>query len=56
MFFLIDNSRELKDHLTEDIDFTLVPEPAWQLLVQWYGLAPGQEPIARKVPYCLMGY
>jgi ubiquitin carboxyl-terminal hydrolase 4/11/15 len=41
----------LKEHLTEDIDFALVPEPVWKLLFQWYQLAPGQEPIARKVHY-----
>lgn len=40
---------ELKEHLTEDIDFALVPEPVWNLLVKWYQLTPGQEPIARKV-------
>ncbi|XP_046458056.1 ubiquitin carboxyl-terminal hydrolase 15-like isoform X1 [Daphnia pulex] len=44
-----ENSKELKEHLTEDIDFALVPEPVWKLLFQWYQLAPGQEPIARKV-------
>ena len=47
--FQVENTNELKEHLTEDIDFAMFPEPAWQLLVQRYGLAPGQEPIARKV-------
>jgi hypothetical protein len=51
MIFFIENSKELKEHLTEDIDFALVPEPVWKLLFQWYQLAPGQEPIARKVHY-----
>jgi len=27
----------------------LVPKEAWELLVQWYSLAPGQNPIERKV-------
>lgn len=46
---LKENTMELKEHLTEDIDFALVPEPVWNLLVKWYQLTPGQEPIARKV-------
>lgn len=33
----------------ENIDFTVVPEEAWNSLVQWYTLTEGQEPIARKV-------
>lgn len=48
-FFLTENTKELKEHLTEDIDFTLVPEPAWLILVQLYGLSPGEEAISRKV-------
>ena len=39
----------LKEHLMEDLDFSLVPEEAWEKLVEWYGLASGSRPIARKV-------
>lgn len=28
-------------------DFTLVPESAWRLLVEWYGIVPGTIPIIR---------
>jgi len=31
------------------MDYVLVPKPAWDLLIQWYSLAPNQEPIVRKV-------
>jgi len=43
------NSLELKANLTEDMDYVLVPKPAWDLLVEWYSLAANQEPIVRKV-------
>ncbi|UYV69344.1 USP15 [Cordylochernes scorpioides] len=40
---------ELKDHLIDDLDYILVPQEAWALLEAWYGLAPGQSPIERRV-------
>ena len=39
----------LKDHLMEDIDYSLVPEGGWNKLLIWYGLAEGSRPIARNV-------
>ena len=45
----VENTTELNENLIEGIDVALLPEPAWQLLVQWYGLMPGQQPIACKV-------
>ena len=39
----------LKDHLMEDLDYSLVPEGGWNKLLIWYGLAEGSRPIARKV-------
>ena len=31
------------------VDYELLPEEAWTRLQQWYTLAAGQQPIARKV-------
>ena len=39
----------LKEHLLEELDYMLLPEKAWQSLVEWYGIMDKQEPIARKV-------
>ena len=39
----------LKEHLLEELDYWLLPEKAWQSLVEWYGIMDKQEPIARKV-------
>ena len=40
---------KLKEHLIEERDYTLVPEEGWVKLIEWYGMAPGSRPIARKV-------
>ena len=40
---------ELREHLLDELDFVLLPEEAWALLVANFSLTPGQEPIARKV-------
>ena len=39
----------LKEQLLEELDYWLLPEKAWQSLVEWYGIMDKQEPIARKV-------
>jgi ubiquitin carboxyl-terminal hydrolase 4/11/15 len=39
----------LKEHLMEKLDYSLVPEEGWVKFVEWYGMAPGSRPIARKV-------
>lgn len=44
-----DGSKRLKEGLMEGVDYDLVPENAWYLLLQWYSLTQGQDPIARKV-------
>ena len=31
----------------EELDYALLPEPAWNLLVSWYGLSAESRPIAR---------
>ncbi|CAI8050693.1 Ubiquitin carboxyl-terminal hydrolase 4 [Geodia barretti] len=39
----------LKEHLMEELDYSLVPEKAWRHLVWRYGLSDGSRPIARRV-------
>ena len=39
----------LKEHLMEELHYTLVPEVAWEKLVDWYRMADNSRPIARKV-------
>ncbi|KAG8325932.1 ubiquitin carboxyl-terminal hydrolase [Homalodisca vitripennis] len=39
---------ELAEGLVENLDYVAVPESAWELLRDWYGLAEYQEPIQRK--------
>ena len=33
----------------EDLDYSLIPETAWDKLTTWYGIAEGSRAIARKV-------
>ncbi len=40
-------SQALKDHLMEELDYSLMPESAWHKLFAWYGLSEGSQPIAR---------
>ena len=39
----------LKEYLIEELDYNLVSEEGWKSLHEWYGMAPGSRPIARKV-------
>ena len=39
----------LKDHLMEDLDYSLVPEEVWKKFVAWYGLEESSRAICRKV-------
>ena len=43
------DSSDLREHMIDDLDYQMVPQEAWQLLVENFGLTDGQEPIARKV-------
>ncbi|XP_066903425.1 ubiquitin carboxyl-terminal hydrolase 15 [Halyomorpha halys] len=45
---LASNGADLKKGLAENIDYELVPEECWKLLVTWYGYYPDQVPIERK--------
>ena len=40
-------SDTLKDHLMDTLDYALLPKPVWDLLVSWYGLSVGSQPICR---------
>ncbi|XP_064488064.1 ubiquitin carboxyl-terminal hydrolase 15-like isoform X2 [Ornithodoros turicata] len=44
-----DKSGDIKDHLIDELDYVLVPQEAWDKLVAWYGVTPGQDPLPRKV-------
>jgi len=39
----------LKERLCDELDYVLVPQEGWDLLVSWYGVIPGQPPIVRQV-------
>jgi ubiquitin carboxyl-terminal hydrolase 4/11/15 len=40
---------DLREHMIDELDFVLVPEEAWALLVNEFSITQGQLPIARKV-------
>ena len=40
---------DIRAHMMEELDYVVVPEEAWDLLVKDFGLTQGQTPIARKV-------
>ncbi|XP_069040333.1 ubiquitin carboxyl-terminal hydrolase 11 [Lepisosteus oculatus] len=42
-------SCRLKERMVEEEDFILVPAEAWRKLLAWYGMAPEQPPLERKV-------
>ncbi|XP_076440276.1 uncharacterized protein LOC143279875 isoform X2 [Babylonia areolata] len=42
-------SSQLKELLVDELDYVLVPEQAWIMLVNMYGLVPNQKPIKRYV-------
>ena len=41
------SSDVLKEHLMEELDYALLPKPAWDKLSKWYGLSDGSRPIIR---------
>jgi hypothetical protein len=47
---------ELRTHMLEELDYVLVPEESWTRLVELFGLADGQEPIARTVRQAATAY
>lgn len=45
---LAPNGIDLKKGLAENIDYELISEECWKLLINWYGHYPDQAPIERK--------
>ncbi|XP_067683901.1 ubiquitin carboxyl-terminal hydrolase 15-like isoform X1 [Haliotis asinina] len=46
---LLKDNGQLKEHLVDDLDYTLFPAEAWNKLLSWYGMIEGQDPISRCV-------
>jgi hypothetical protein len=44
-----DEGEDLRSSLVEGVDFELMPEEAWNLLVAWYGLSAPKSAISRSV-------
>ena len=44
-----DKSAELREHMFTFMDYIIMPESAWDMLVEVFGLTEGQNPVARKV-------
>lgn len=40
---------KLKEHLLEGANYKVINSQGWDKLVEWFGLAEGQQAIARKV-------
>merc|ERR1719186_318716 len=47
--FKDDESGEIREHMIDELDYVLVPEEGWNMLVEKFGMVEGQEAIARKV-------
>lgn len=48
-YYTIGNFGAIRDHLMEELDYFLLPQMAWGLVILWYGLSENSKPIARKV-------
>jgi len=48
MSVFVDDCVALKENLSDEIEYTLLPKPAWDKLVSWYGLQPGQVCITKE--------
>ena len=44
-----EDEADIRDHMIDKLDYSLVPEEAWLLLLDRFGLAAGQQPVRRKV-------
>ena len=42
-------SLDIRDHMIDELDYTLLPEESWNLLVERFGLSGNQQPVRRKV-------
>ena len=48
-YYTIGNFGAVRYHLMEELDYSLLPQTAWGLVILWYGLSENSKPIARKV-------
>ncbi|XP_060558004.1 E3 ubiquitin-protein ligase TRIM36-like isoform X2 [Ruditapes philippinarum] len=46
---LQEGTDKLKEHLIDNLDYSLIPGECWEMLLSWYGLLEGQKPLPRKV-------
>lgn len=44
-----EDSSDIRDHMIDELDYSLLPEEAWNLLVERFGVVEDQEPVRRKV-------
>ena len=44
-----DDPDDIREHMIDEIDYNLVPEEGWKILVEEFGTVPDQKPVARKV-------
>merc|ERR1719410_1448800 len=44
-----DDGSDIRDHMIDEMDYVLVPEEAWEKLVDKFGISDGQQPVKRKV-------
>ena len=40
---------DLREHMIDELDYVLVPEEAWEIMLKKFGMQEGQSPVARKV-------
>lgn len=46
---LLEDGLNIKEHMIDSLDYQVLHEDAWNLLVDHFGVTQGQEPVARKV-------
>jgi len=44
-----DEGTDIRDHMIDELDYALVPDEAWDMIVKMFGVSEGQEPVKRKV-------
>ena len=44
-----EDGSDIKEHMIDELDYVLVPEEAWVLLVDKFGIGEGQKSVKRKV-------
>jgi len=49
IMYFVDDYVTLKQNLSDEIEYSLLPKPAWDKLVSWYGLQQGQVCIVKSM-------